>query len=118
VPLTDITLMSARKKTISRANVVIVGAGSAGLGVARVLRHLAIPDVHVLEREKIGASFRNWTVGTQFISPSFPSNGFGLTDLNAISYDTSPAFSLRREHPSGGEYAHYLQQAALAFVLP
>ncbi len=53
----------------------------------------------------------------QFISPSFPGNNFGFTDLNAISYDSSPAFSLRREHPSGQEYAHYLQQAATAFAL-
>ncbi len=113
--MTDTVSMPSRKMAISQANVVIVGAGPAGIGVARVLRHLAIPDVRVLEREKIGASFQRWTIGTQFISPSFPSNGFGLTDLNAVSYDTSPAFSLRREHPSGGEYANYLQQAALAF---
>lgn len=98
-------------------NVAIVGAGPAGIGVARVLSDLGVPGVRILERERVGATFRRWTTGMQFISPSFPGNNFGLTDLNAISYDSSPAFSLRREHPSGQEYAHYLQQAATAFAL-
>ncbi len=40
-----------------RGNVVIVGAGPAGLGVARVLRDLGIPDIRILERYRIGASF-------------------------------------------------------------
>lgn len=99
------------------ANVLIVGAGPAGLGMARVLRDLAIPDVYVLEREQIGASFRAWPQGMRFITPSFPGNAFGLTDLNAISFDSSPGFSLKREHPSGAEYSTYLDQAARAFDL-
>ncbi|MEM9012410.1 MAG: NAD(P)/FAD-dependent oxidoreductase [Pseudomonadota bacterium] len=95
--------------------VAIVGAGPAGLGVARVLRDLAIPDVWVLERGKIGQSFRNWPSGTRLLTPSFAGNVFGLTDLNAISYDSSPGWSLRREHPDGGAYARYLEHAATAF---
>tara|TARA_Y100001956_G_scaffold82919_1_gene106820 strand:+ start:4871 stop:6010 length:1140 start_codon:yes stop_codon:yes gene_type:complete len=92
--------------------VAIVGAGPAGLGVARVLRDLAIPDVWVLERGKIGQSFLNWPTETRFLTPSFPGNVFGVTDLNAISYDSSPGWSLRNEHPSGPAYAQYLEQAA------
>ncbi|MDA7949560.1 MAG: NAD(P)-binding domain-containing protein [Hyphomicrobiaceae bacterium] len=95
--------------------VAIVGAGPAGLGVARVLRDLAIPDVWVLERGRIGQSFLNWPADTRFLTPSFPGNVFGLTDLNAISYDSSPGWSLRCEHPDGAAYAQYLEQAQAAF---
>lgn len=99
------------------ANVVIVGAGPAGLGMARVLRDLAVPDVRILERERIGASFRAWPQSMRFITPSFPGNAFGITDLNAISFDSSPAFAMKREHLSGTEYATYLEQAAALFGL-
>ncbi|MEM8572199.1 MAG: NAD(P)-binding domain-containing protein [Pseudomonadota bacterium] len=95
--------------------VAIIGAGPAGLGVARVLRDLAIPDVWVLERGRIGESFLSWPKGTRLLTPSFPGNVFGVTDLNAISYDSSPGWSLRAEHPDGTAYASYLQQAASAF---
>ncbi|MEM6623644.1 MAG: NAD(P)/FAD-dependent oxidoreductase [Pseudomonadota bacterium] len=95
--------------------VVIVGAGPAGLGVARVLRDLAIPDVWVLERGKIGQSFLDWPAETRLLTPSFPGNVFGLTDLNAISFDSSPGWSLRSEHPNGQAYASYLKFAAEAF---
>ncbi|MEM9126670.1 MAG: NAD(P)/FAD-dependent oxidoreductase [Pseudomonadota bacterium] len=95
--------------------VAVVGAGPAGLGVARVLRDLAIPDVWVLERGKIGQSFLNWPAETRLLTPSFPGNVFGVTDLNAISYDSSPGWSLRSEHPGGPAYAQYLEQAADAF---
>lgn len=97
--------------------VAIIGAGPAGLGVARVLRDLAIPDVWILERGQIGQSFRNWPAGTKLLTPSFAGNVFGLTDLNAISFDSSPGWSLRREHPDGAGYAQYLEQAADAFGL-
>lgn len=100
-----------------RANVVIVGAGPAGLGMARVLRDLAVPDVRILERERVGASFQRWPEDMRFISPSFTGNAFGLTDLNAISFDSSPAFALKREHPSGVDYANYLEQAVEIFGL-
>ncbi|WP_412550173.1 NAD(P)-binding domain-containing protein [Shimia sp. MIT910701] len=95
--------------------VAIIGAGPAGLGVARVLRDLAIPDVWVLERGKVGQSFLNWPSGTKLLTPSFAGNVFGMTDLNAISFDSSPGWSLRREHPDGLAYAQYLEHAAVAF---
>jgi hypothetical protein len=79
------------------------------------LRDLAVPDVRILERRRIGASFRAWPQAMRFISPSFPGNAFGITD--AISFDSSPAFALKREHPSGAEYATYLEQAAEVFGL-
>ncbi|MEO0943724.1 MAG: NAD(P)-binding domain-containing protein [Pseudomonadota bacterium] len=95
--------------------VAIVGAGPAGLGVARVLRDLAIPDVWVLERGQIGQSFRDWPEETRLLTPSFPGNVFGVTDLNAISFDSSPGWSLRSEHPSGVGYVKYLELAADIF---
>lgn len=106
-----------RSREVPSATVVIVGAGPAGLGVARVLRDLAVPGVRILERDRIGASFRRWPRDMQFISPSFTGNAFGLTDLNAVSFDSSPAFALKREHPTGDEYADYLSQAATIFGL-
>lgn len=106
--------LSAR---VRRTTVAIVGAGPAGLGVARVLRDLCIPDVVIFERSSVGASFAAWPADTRFITPSFPGNAFGQTDLNAISFDSSPAYSLRREHPSGVEYASYLEGAAREFGL-
>lgn len=95
--------------------VAVIGAGPAGLGVARVLRDLQVPDVWVLERGQIGQSFLNWPLETRLLTPSFPGNVFGITDLNAISFDSSPGWSLRSEHPNGRAYAQYLEQAAEMF---
>ncbi|WP_166461769.1 NAD(P)-binding domain-containing protein [Paracoccus alkanivorans] len=106
-----------RGRVPEHVKVAVAGAGPAGLGVARALRVLAIPDVWLLERGPIEQSFLRWPSGTRLLTPSFPGNVFGLTDLNAISYDSSPGWSLKREHPDGGYYARYLEQAALAFGL-
>ncbi|ACB95530.1 NAD(P)/FAD-dependent oxidoreductase [Beijerinckia indica] len=100
-----------------KVNVAIIGAGPAGIGMGRVLRDLAIPGVTILERNRIGASFHLWPTTTRFITPSFPSNAFGLTDLNAISFDSSPAYALKREHLSGAEYVSYLEEAVDVFGL-
>lgn len=101
----------------ARVAAAIIGAGPAGIGMARVLRDLAIPNVRIFERKAIGASFQLWPGTTHFITPSFPSNAFGLTDLNAVSFDSSPAHVLRREHMTGAEYAVYLAEAVDAFRL-
>ena len=98
-------------------DVAVVGAGAAGVGVGVALSKLEL-DIQVLEREQVGASFRAWPDEMRFITPSFPSNSFGLTDLNAITPDTSPAFTLDREHPSGDEYADYLQAVVEYHELP
>ena len=99
-------------------DVVIVGAGAAGVGCGAMLRDLGVTDFVILERDVVGASFRRWPAETRFISPSFHSNGFGLMDLNAVALNTSPAYTLNREHPSGREYASYLHDVAVHFELP
>jgi len=97
-------------------DVLIVGAGPAGLGVAATLARLGV-DSLVVDRHEIGGSFRRWPRGTRLLTPSFTSNGFNLPDLNAITPDTSPAFSLGTEHPTGSQYADYLEVVARVYGL-
>ena len=92
-------------------DVLIVGAGPAGIGMAATLGMLDIDRVQVVDRHGIGASFRRWPKGMRLLTPSFPSNGFGSPDLNAITPDTSPAL-MAGEHPTGREYADYLDAVA------
>jgi cation diffusion facilitator CzcD-associated flavoprotein CzcO len=100
-----------------KVDVVVVGAGAAGVRTGVALSMLDL-DVRIIERDEIGASFRQWPDEMRFITPSFPSNSFGLTDLNAVTPNSSPAFTLDREHPSGEEYADYLEATAEFFELP
>lgn len=88
-------------------NVVIVGAGPAGIGVASLLRSTDIEFV-ILEKNSVGSSFLNWPDYMEMITPSFPSNAFGQMDLNSIASLTSPAFTCKKEHLSGREYSEYL----------
>ncbi len=97
-------------------DVVIVGAGPAGIGVGILLEKLEI-SYAILEKTSIGASFKKWPKETRFISPSFTGNFFKMPDLNTISPDTSPAFDLLTEHPTGIEYAQYLEQVSKFFQL-
>ncbi|HMR67098.1 MAG TPA: NAD(P)-binding domain-containing protein [Anaerolineae bacterium] len=99
-------------------NVAIVGAGAAGVGIGVTLKELGLTDFVLLDRYEVGASFKRWPAEMRFITPSFTSNGFGPPDLNAVTYHTSPAHLLRREHPTGLEYAHYLKSVAEHFELP
>ncbi|MFC7229067.1 NAD(P)/FAD-dependent oxidoreductase [Salinirubellus salinus] len=99
-------------------DVAIVGAGAAGVGVGAVLADLGLDSYAILERDEVGASFQQWPAEMRFITPSFPSNNFGCRDLNAVTTDTSPAFALDREHPTGREYAEYLQGVAEFHDLP
>ncbi len=99
-------------------DVIIVGAGAAGIGVGTILRDLGLENFAILERHQIGASFRRWPQEMRFITPSFPSHGFGHLDLNAIALKTSPAISVRREHLTGNQYAQYLEAVADYFELP
>jgi len=97
--------------------VAIVGAGPAGLGCAVALKEFGVDEVIILDRHEVGASFRRWPQEMRFITPSFTSNAFGLLDLNAIVSNTSPAYTLDREHPSGVAYAIYLDNIARYFEL-
>ena len=57
----------------------------------------------------MGTSFRSWPEEMRFISPSFNQQGWtGSFDLNSVAHGTSPAFSLHAQHPSGAQYAEYL----------
>jgi thioredoxin reductase len=98
-------------KAIKETKVVIIGAGPSGLGCAALLKQMGIKDqdMMVLEAQTIGSTFKSWPKEMKMITPSFPSNGFHQTDLNSITPDTSPAFSLGKQHPSGSDYAEYLQ---------
>ncbi|MEM7105748.1 MAG: NAD(P)/FAD-dependent oxidoreductase [Bacteroidota bacterium] len=98
-------------------DIIIVGAGPAGIGMGILLQKLEL-DFILLEKTSIGASFKSWPKETRFISPSFTGNFFQMPDLNSISPDTSPAFDLLTEHPTGEEYAHYLEQVSKFFKVP
>jgi len=102
----------------SSFDVVIVGAGAAGVGCGVVLRDLGVEQFAILDQYAVGASFQRWPEELRLLTPSFPSNAFGLLDLNAVALNTSPAFSLLCEHPSGIEYARYLQGVAEHYELP
>ena len=99
-------------------DIVIVGAGAAGLGFGVTLRDLGIDNFVILERSAIGASFLRWPRQTRFITPSFNSTQFGDLDLNSVCLSTSPAYSIGVEHPTGQEYAGYLRGVAKHFDLP
>ncbi|MGK7913418.1 MAG: NAD(P)/FAD-dependent oxidoreductase [Synechococcus sp.] len=99
-------------------DVAIVGAGAAGIGCGVVLKGLGLERFTILDRHQVGASFSRWPEEMNFITPSFPSHGFGLLDLNAVTLKTSPAIAFRQEHISGKQYAQYLQIVADHFELP
>ena len=98
-------------------DVIVVGAGAAGIGCALMLTTtfgLDASRVLLIERgEAVGETFRRWPDEMRFISPSFNQQGWTASfDLNSIAYGTSPAYSLHAEHPSGDEYADYLSALA------
>ena len=99
-------------------DVIIVGAGAAGIGVAISIQHVGIENYLVVDRQSVGASFAAWPSETRFITPSFPSNSIGMLDLNSIAIGVSPAFNMRIEHPTGEQYAIHLQGLAEYFELP
>src|SRR5262249_34122041 len=76
-----------------------------------------VSDVVVLERATIGASLRSWPQEMRCITPSFQGNNFGAPDLNAVAPNTSPAFSLDVEHPTGAQWATYLDGVADHYAL-
>ena len=103
---------------ILHTGVLIIGAGPAGLGVAAALKRAGVIDMTVIDAREVGAAFRNWPRQMSLLTPSFHSNSFGLTDLNAIDPETSPADFLRTQHPESRHYADYLQAVAAHHQLP
>ena len=99
-------------------DVVIVGGGAAGVGVAITLRDAGIENFVLIERHTIGASFMAWPAETRFITPSFPTNSVGMLDLNSVAIGASVAYSLRVEHPTGREFAFFLNVLAMHFEVP
>lgn len=97
---------------------LIVGGGAAGIGMGCVLKELGVERFGILERGEIGASFLMWPQEMRMITPSFTSNAYGMMDLNAIALKTSPAYTLGTEHPSGEDYADYLQAVSAYKELP
>lgn len=98
-------------------SVVIIGAGAAGVGLGVIFEKMGFSDYVILEKDTVGSSFKQWPHYTRFISPSFTGNSFNAMDLNAVTPDTSPAYSLKTEHPSGKLYAEYLELVADHFKL-
>lgn len=103
---------SVRKADIF--DVIVIGAGAAGVGTALMLTDtFGLDKAHVLVLERggsVGESFRQWPEEMRFISPSFNQQGWTKSfDLNSVAIGTSPAYSLHTQHPSGKEYASYLE---------
>ena len=101
-----------------RHDVLVVGGGAAGVGVAVALKDAGIENFVVLERYMVGASFALWPAETRFITPSFPTNSIGMLDLNSVAIGSSPGHVLGSEHPTGEEYEIYLRAVARYFELP
>ena len=98
-------------------DVIIVGAGASGVGVALMLTRIFGLDperVLLIERgDGVGETFKQWPKEMRFISPSFNQQGWTNSfDLNSIFHGTSPAFTLHGEHPTGAQYAKYLHALA------
>jgi putative flavoprotein involved in K+ transport len=109
--ITDATKLHMKKK------VIIIGAGAAGIGMGIVLQRMDI-DFLILEKNTVGSSFLSWPPGTRLISPSFTGNFFGVPDLNSLTPESSPAYTLKTEHPTGPQFAQYLKDLAQFYVLP
>lgn len=104
-------------------DVVIVGAGASGVGVGLMLvAHFGIDHKRMLLLERgtrVGESFRQWPKEMRFISPSFNQAGWTSSfDLNSIAHGTSPATFVLEEHPTGEQYANYLEAVANDIRLP
>ena len=99
-------------------DVIIVGAGAAGVGVAIALTHVGVDNYLIVDRDSVGSSFADWPEETRFITPSFPSNSIGMLDLNSIAIGVSPAYTMRVEHPTGNDFAEHLRSLSDYFELP
>lgn len=101
-----------------KLDAVIIGAGPAGLGCSLSLRRRGVERMLILEARSVGSSFTAWPKEMRMITPSFHTNPFLQTDLNAIHPETSPADLHGCEHLSGTQYAAYLRAAVEHYALP
>jgi putative flavoprotein involved in K+ transport len=99
-------------------DVLVIGAGPAGLGCAIALKECGVESLLVLDRAGVGAAFERWPSQMRMITPSFHSNPYDQPDLNAITPHTSPADYLNTEHPSGPDYARYLRALVAHHEIP
>ncbi|WP_027955555.1 NAD(P)/FAD-dependent oxidoreductase [Halobacillus kuroshimensis] len=99
-------------------DVLIVGAGASGIGLGILMKQMGCENFSIMDRGEIGETFRRWPEEMRFITPSFPSQGFGQTDLNAVAPKTSPGYTLNEEHPTGEDYAEYLELLVSHYELP
>lgn len=91
--------------------------GASGIGMGLMLTKtfgLDTARVSIIERgNQVGHSFQMWPKEMRFISPSFNQQGWTASfDLNSVAFGTSPAFTLGTEHPTGDQYAKYLNALA------
>ncbi|GLO68168.1 MULTISPECIES: NAD(P)/FAD-dependent oxidoreductase [Oceanobacillus] len=103
---------------VKHYDVLIVGAGASGIGIGILLKQMGCESFCIVDKGTIGETFRRWPIEMRFITPSFPAQGFGQTDLNAIAPKTSPAYTLDEEHPTGEDYAEYLDLLVDHYALP
>jgi len=98
-------------------DVLIVGAGPAGLGCGAALKRCGIDNVLIMDKSNVGASFEAWPRQMQMLTPSVHGNASGTMDLNAITPCTSPAEHLGIRHPTGVQYSFYLKAIAHRYEL-
>lgn len=78
-------------------DVIIIGAGPAGLGMGVCLDDFGMPNYRILEKGRVGNSFLNWPKDTELIFPSFTTNGFSFPDLNSIN-TSQPILLIRKDY--------------------
>ncbi|MBM3969333.1 MAG: monooxygenase [Planctomycetes bacterium] len=110
--------MAFFKRTTKELQCLIVGAGAAGIGMGKTLKDLGLKRFEIVDRFGVGASFKRWPKEMRFITPSFPSNSIRIVDLNAVTFDSSPGYTLGTEHPTGARYAEYLEAVVAHHKLP
>ncbi|MBB3037881.1 NAD(P)/FAD-dependent oxidoreductase [Hoyosella altamirensis] len=111
-------MSSSATSPLPTVDVLVAGAGPAGIGCALALQSVDSLTYGVIERGVVGQSYRDWPRWTRFLTPSFTGNAFGAIDINAIHPETSPALLLQTDYPSGEAYSHYLSKLVELFELP